>query len=254
MVISSSGLVLSHYSRQWLNSRQCEFVLDPAQPAILTLDRAPTAAGQYHWVSMLAPPSCRTFLAYITGWLVISGWMGILAGSGFLGGQQIAALATLNNPGYAYQRWQVTLIFWLMVIVSILINTVVASVLPKIESLVLIIHVLGFFAVLIPLVYVRSPCWSFAAAMTDEISSWHRKKYQLMMSSPPSTTVGTGLRMVCRSLSVSWATSLPCSAVTAPSIWRRKLRTLMSLFLGVCWAQHFSTARSASVWSLQCSL
>ena len=103
---------------------------------------------------MLAPPSCRTFLAYITGWLVISGWMGILAGSGFLGGQQIAAVATLNNPGYAYARWQVTLIFWLMVIVAILINTVVASVLPKIESMILIIHVLGFLAVLIPIVYV----------------------------------------------------------------------------------------------------
>lgn len=88
--------------------------------------------------------------------------MGILAGSGFLGGQQIAALATLNNPDYVYARWQVTLIFWLMVIVSILINTVVASVLPKIESMVLIIHVLGFFAVLIPIVYV-STCPIFLA-------------------------------------------------------------------------------------------
>ena len=88
------------------------------------------------------------------GWLVIAGWMSILAGSGYLGGQQIAAVATLNNPDYVYARWQVTLIFWLMIAVAILINTVVASVLPKIESVVLIIHILGFFAVLIPIVYV----------------------------------------------------------------------------------------------------
>ena len=121
---------------------------------MLTQSRAPTAAGQYHWVTMLAPPSMRNFVAYITGWLVISGWMAILAGSGFLGGQQIVALATLNNSTYEFQRWQVTLIFWAMVIVAILINTVVASILPKIESMVLIIHVLGFFAVLIPIVYV----------------------------------------------------------------------------------------------------
>lgn len=29
--------------------------------------RAPTSGGQYHWVAMLAPPSCRNFLSYITG-------------------------------------------------------------------------------------------------------------------------------------------------------------------------------------------
>ena len=34
---------------------------------LLTHQRAPTAGGQYHWVAMLAPPSCRKFLSYITG-------------------------------------------------------------------------------------------------------------------------------------------------------------------------------------------
>lgn len=29
--------------------------------------RAPTAGGQYHWVSMLAPPSMQRFLSYIIG-------------------------------------------------------------------------------------------------------------------------------------------------------------------------------------------
>lgn len=28
---------------------------------------APTAGGQYHWVSMLAPKYCRKFLSYLTG-------------------------------------------------------------------------------------------------------------------------------------------------------------------------------------------
>ena len=27
----------------------------------------PTAGGQYHWVSVLAPPSSRRFLSYVTG-------------------------------------------------------------------------------------------------------------------------------------------------------------------------------------------
>jgi hypothetical protein len=34
----------------------------------------PTAGGQYHWVSLLAPASSRKFLSYITGQ---SGWDGI---------------------------------------------------------------------------------------------------------------------------------------------------------------------------------
>ncbi len=29
--------------------------------------RAPTSGGQYHWVSMLAPPSSQKFISYITG-------------------------------------------------------------------------------------------------------------------------------------------------------------------------------------------
>lgn len=28
---------------------------------------APTAGGQYHWVAMMAPQSCRKFLSYVTG-------------------------------------------------------------------------------------------------------------------------------------------------------------------------------------------
>ena len=33
------------------------------------MGRAPTAGGQYHWVSMLAPPSSQKFLSYMTGGL-----------------------------------------------------------------------------------------------------------------------------------------------------------------------------------------
>lgn len=35
----------------------------------LTLHRAPTSGGQYHWCSMLAPPSMMKLLSYLTGGL-----------------------------------------------------------------------------------------------------------------------------------------------------------------------------------------
>ena len=39
---------------------------------------------------------------------------------------------------------------------AVLINTVVSSLLPMLQGLILIVHVLGFFAILIPLVYMSS--------------------------------------------------------------------------------------------------
>ena len=41
-----------------------------------------------------------------------------------------------------------------MILVSLLFNTILVRYLPKIEGLVLIIHIAGFFGVLIPLVYL----------------------------------------------------------------------------------------------------
>ncbi|KAL8947412.1 MAG: hypothetical protein Q9222_006301 [Ikaeria aurantiellina] len=115
---------------------------------------APTAGGQYHWVSMLAPPQCRVFLSYITSWLVICGWQAILAGSGYLGGTMIVALIQLNNPDYVPQQYHGTLLYWMFVVIAVFVNTVTSRALPKIEVAILIVHVVGFFAVLIPVVHL----------------------------------------------------------------------------------------------------
>ena len=66
----------------------------------------------------------------------------------------IQGLIVLNNPTYEPQRWQGTLLFYAMILVSVIFNTWLVRYLPKIEGLVLIIHIAGFFGVLIPLVYL----------------------------------------------------------------------------------------------------
>jgi len=66
----------------------------------------------------------------------------------------IQGLIVLNNPTYAPQRWQGTLLFYAVILVSVIFNTWLVRYLPKIEGLVLIIHVAGFFGVMIPLVYL----------------------------------------------------------------------------------------------------
>ena len=70
----------------------------------------------------------------------------------------ILALAQLNYPDYAPELWQGTLVYWGVMAVAILINTAASKILPKIESFVLLLHILGFFAICIPLVHVSSNC------------------------------------------------------------------------------------------------
>ena len=66
----------------------------------------------------------------------------------------IQGLIALNFPTYDFQLWHGTLLLWAVVLIAVLFNTIIVRALPQIEGLILILHVLGFFAVLIPLVYI----------------------------------------------------------------------------------------------------
>ncbi|CAH0037138.1 unnamed protein product [Clonostachys rhizophaga] len=112
---------------------------------------APTSGGQYHWVAMLAPRWCSKFLSYLTGWLTLAGWQGTSAAAGFLTGTMIQGLVTFMVPSYNAQTWQGTLMLWMCILIAVTINTVVSSLLPKIEGMILILHIIGFFAILITL-------------------------------------------------------------------------------------------------------
>ena len=82
----------------------------------------------------------------------VVGWQSAVAGVGFLNASLIQGISALNSTSYSPTPWQATLMFWAVVLVAVFVNTVVSSLLPKVEGLVLILHVLGFFAILIPLV------------------------------------------------------------------------------------------------------
>lgn len=116
---------------------------------------APTAGGQYHWVSMLAPRSSRNFFSYITGWMTVLAWVATIATGAFLSATMIQSLCVINWPDYAngFPGWHATLISWAVVLVCVFFNTVVGSLLPIVEGSFMMLHVLGFFAILITLVY-----------------------------------------------------------------------------------------------------
>ena len=59
-----------------------------------------------------------------------------------------------NHSEYNFQRWHGTLITWAAILLAVVFNTVLIRALPKVEGMVLVLHILGFVAILIPLVYL----------------------------------------------------------------------------------------------------
>ncbi|KAJ5279372.1 choline transport protein [Penicillium angulare] len=115
---------------------------------------APTSGGQYHWCSMLAPRSCMKLISYLTGWLTVIGWQATYATSCYLCGTLIQGLITLTQKDYKPESWHATLLFWAVAVFSVSINCVGGKLLPRFEGLILFLHILGFFAILIPLTYM----------------------------------------------------------------------------------------------------
>ncbi|KAI1625517.1 amino acid/polyamine transporter I [Exophiala viscosa] len=112
---------------------------------------APTSGGQYHWVSEFAPRKYQRFMSFVVGWLCVLGWQTGAANTAFLAGTQIQGLAILNYPDYVPQRWHGTLLTFAVATFSIFFNTFLVKRLPLVEGIVLIVHVFGFFGVLITL-------------------------------------------------------------------------------------------------------
>lgn len=60
-------------------------------------------------------------------------------------------MAILNYPGYVPERWHGTLLTFAVASFSVIFNTFLVKKLPLVEGIVLIVHIFGFFAVLITL-------------------------------------------------------------------------------------------------------
>ncbi|PWY87966.1 choline transport protein [Aspergillus sclerotioniger CBS 115572] len=114
----------------------------------------PSAGGQYHWVSILAPNSSKQFLSHVTGSICIIAWTAAPTAAIYLAASVLQSTIAMNIPSYQPEGWQVTLMMWAVFALCTILNTWLGIILPVIEVLILLVHVLGFFAVLIPLVYL----------------------------------------------------------------------------------------------------
>ena len=111
----------------------------------------------------------------------------------------IQGLIILNHPNYVPQPVHGTLLSWVIVVLAVFINTIVSSLLPKIEGMILIVHVLGFFGIIVPMIYlsphtsasavfntfVNAGNWptqgvSFCVGMTGMVASFVGKSYRML--------------------------------------------------------------------------
>ncbi|KAH7069133.1 amino acid/polyamine transporter I [Paraphoma chrysanthemicola] len=154
---------------------------------------APTAGGQYHWVAMLAPKSSRKFLSFITGWVTLIGWQATTASSAYLAGTVLQSTILMLQPNYAPKPYQAMLLGWAVLAFAVLINTVGSKTLAHFEGLILILHILGFFAILIPLVYLSQH--NDASIFTTFVNSggWSTQGLSFMVGLPSSVFALVGV-------------------------------------------------------------
>ena len=136
---------------------------------------SPTSAAQYRWAAELAPKKHYRIVSWIFGWITFWGWQLTTASPAYLGATMIQSLAVFNYPEYLekYQAWHGTLIYWCIIIIGVVVNVGFAKWLPKLEGFLLVWHIAGFLAVLIPLIYLgpRTDA-KFVFTSTADTDSW----------------------------------------------------------------------------------
>ena len=90
----------------------------------------------------------------MAGWLTVIGWQATYATAIYLNGTYIAAMISLTHSDYVPQAWHMTLYSYATALIGLAINCVGGKLLPRFEGTILILHILGFFAILIPLTYM----------------------------------------------------------------------------------------------------
>ncbi|KAJ6446909.1 primary-amine oxidase [Purpureocillium lavendulum] len=158
------------WSLVWSHIGQFFIVLSLAEMASM----APTAGGQYHWVSEFAPRQHQKILSYLSGWLSTVSWQSIVALDAFLIGSIIQGMIALNDASYLPTRWQGTLLVFASVIGVSMFNVFAAKHLPLAEGTFVTLYIFSFFPVIITLLVLapKQPASAIFTQFTDNGAGW----------------------------------------------------------------------------------
>ena len=156
----SAGLF---WSLVWAYTGQAFVILSLAEMASI----APTAGGQYHWVSEFAPRQYQRILSYTSGWLSTLAWQSIVAVDSFLIAEVILGMITINNSSFVPQRWQATLLIIATVLGLAAFNFFAGKKLAVAENLFVALHLLAFLPVIVTLLAMTPEKQTASAVFTQ---------------------------------------------------------------------------------------
>ena len=90
---------------------------------------------------------------WVTGWLTAWGWQANVASVSYICGTLVQGLITMTHPSYDGEPWHTVLLLWAAIGFAVFVNAVIGRLLPRVEGLILVVHILGFFAVILPLIF-----------------------------------------------------------------------------------------------------
>lgn len=107
-------------------------------------------------------------------------------------GTIIQGLIALNVTDYEWHNWHGTLLTIAVIAFSIVFNTVLATRLPLIEGTILILHLAGFFAIIIPLWVMAPRAPSHVLLEFSNNGGWSSTGLSAMigLTSPMSVLIG----------------------------------------------------------------
>jgi choline transport protein len=117
---------------------------------------APTAGGQYHWVSEYAPAKWQKLLSYCSGWLAMVSWQSMVVIKCYAISDIIQAMILVIEPTYVATRWRGTLLTMAAALVVTTFNIVLASHLSWCEGVSATVHFFAFVPVLVGL-FIMAP-------------------------------------------------------------------------------------------------
>lgn len=112
---------------------------------------------------------------------------------GYLVATVLQGIIVLGQPQYEAKNWHTVLIAWAVSVFAVLINSTTGRALAKFEGVVLMLHLAGFFGIIIPLVYLaphNQPAAVFSTFLNK--GGWSSQALSVLVGFPSgaSTLIG----------------------------------------------------------------
>ncbi|KAI9037488.1 amino acid transporter [Aspergillus affinis] len=93
------------------------------------------------------------FTTYLTlpGWVTLIGWQAAFASVSYLAGTEVQGAAIFAYSHYQPQAWHGTLLLWAVVTVAMAVNIIGGKFFPRMETVILFMHIAGFLAIVVAL-------------------------------------------------------------------------------------------------------